>query len=68
VFEVSDCYGMFTSYVLYFNSIRSLYRMPLLTNLFSWQGQAVALINYGNALDSSGDYKGALKSFRQAYE
>ncbi|KAG0561292.1 hypothetical protein KC19_9G052400 [Ceratodon purpureus] len=32
------------------------------------EGQAVALINFGNALDSSGDYKGALKSFRQAHD
>lgn len=32
------------------------------------EGQAVALINYGNALDSSGDFKGALKAYQQAYD
>lgn len=39
-----------------------------LTELLLWQGQAVALINYGNSLDSLGDYKDALKAYKQAYE
>jgi len=42
--------------------------MLLSTEMFLWQGQTVALINYGNSLDSSGDYKGAFKAYKQAYE
>lgn len=50
------------------NFISSVAIMLLFKCFFSCQGQAVALINYGNALDSSGDFKGALKAYQQAYE
>lgn len=54
--------------MLYISILFVLSRNSLLTNSFLLQGQAVALINYGNALDFSRDYEGALEAFRQAYE